>query len=513
MFTIDYFLKRTASKFSPREALVCAGRRISYADFDQGVTRLANTLISLGVKKGDPVALLAYNGPEFAYAVFGVQRAGAVCVPLNYRLKTQELTYILEDSESKVILYGTQFSETVNSLRGKTRLDRYICLSEEEAADKSLPAGSPPRYPQVEIEEEGPATLLYTSGTTGHPKGAVLTHKNLIWTCVSQAVEYGVSGADKVLITSPMFHTGAFFRFLTAVYLGNTICLMEQFDPVKFLEIIQEEEITFTSLVPTMFIMVDQLPENVKNSFRTTSLRKYITSGSILPVDLVRRIQKLFPQAEIRDSYGATEFNFATVLQPEDLERKLGSVGRAHVNAEVRILNEQGQEVPPGEVGEICVRGPQVMREYFQDPQGTKEAFHQGWFRTGDLGKMDAEGFLYIVDRRTDMIISGGENIYPREIEEVLYAHEKIAEAAVIGVPDPLWGEAVRAIIVPKPGAGLTEQEVIDFCVQRLAGYKKPRSVIFADSLPKNPSNKVLKRILKERYGAPSADSKRREDG
>ncbi len=221
----------------------------------------------------------------------------------------------------------------------------------------------------------------------------------------------------------------------------------------------------------------------------------------------------MFPQAEIRDSYGATEFNFATVLQPEDLERKLGSVGRAHVNAEVRILNEQGQEVPPGEVGEICVRGPQVMREYFQDPQGTKEAFHQGWFRTGDLGKMDAEGFLYIVDRRTDMIISGGENIYPREIEEVLYAHEKIAEAAVIGVPDPLWGEAVRAIIVPKPGAGLTEQEVIDFCVQRLAGYKKPRSVIFADSLPKNPSNKVLKRILKERYGAPSADSKRREDG
>jgi len=503
MITIDYLLKRTANKYPKKEALVCDSKRISYEQFDQRANRLGNALTSWGVEKGDRVALLLYNSRELAEGIFGIARAGAIGVPLNYRLKPNELAYILNHSGSKVLLYGSEFSEQALPLHKLTELEKFICIegSGPDIGYEELLSQFSGTSPPFKIGEDDPAALLYTSGTTGRPKGVVITHRNQIWACVSQTIEYGVTHRDRVLITAPMFHTGAFSRFLTAVYLGNSIFILKQFDPVKFLQLVETEEITFTSLVPTMFIMVDQLPQEVKRSFQTTSVEKYITSGSILPVELVRKIQNLFPRAQIRDSYGATEFNFTTVLQPEDFLRKIGSVGRAHVNSEVRILNDRGTEMSPGEVGEICVRGPHVMKEYYRDPEATREAFTEGWFRTGDLGRMDAEGFFYIVDRKKDMIISGGENIYPREIEEVLYTHEKIAEAAVIGVPDSIWGESVRAIVVTKPGERLTEGEVINFCAQRLAGYKKPKSVIFVDFLPKNTSSKILKKTLKEQFG------------
>jgi len=502
ILTVGYLLRRTADK-APANEVVGSRKRIPYADFDRRANQLAHTLISWGVGKGDPVALLMPNIPELGESIFGITRCGAVCLPLNYRLKTHELIYILQHSGSKVIIYEQGFSDPINLLKGQTGLEKFIRIggSGQDPEYESLLNHAPETYPFLEVGENDPAALLYTSGTTGRPKGVILTQRNVLWSCVSQAIEYRVTSRDKILIAPPMFHVGAFFRFLSAVYLGNSVFLMDQFDPIRFLEIIHKNEITFTALVPTMFIMVDQLPEEVKRSYKTTSVTKYITSGSILPVDLVRRIQKLFPNAEIRDSYGATECNFVTILQPQDLIRKLGSIGKANVNSEVKILNDQGEEVGPGIVGEICVRSPQVLKEYYKDPEATREAYKYGWFHIGDMGKTDDEGFIYIVDRKKDMIISGGENIYPREIEELLYTHEKIVETAVIGVPDPLWGESVRAIIVTKPGEKLTAEEVIQFCARQLAGYKKPKSVIFVDSLPKNPSNKILKRILKEQYG------------
>jgi acyl-CoA synthetase (AMP-forming)/AMP-acid ligase II len=276
---------------------------------------------------------------------------------------------------------------------------------------------------------------------------------------------------------------------------------MRRFEPRKFLELIEREKVTLTMLAPTMFAMVKQLPDHKK--YDLTSLKLFVSGTAPASVEMLKQVRGVFPNVEIMNAYGSTETGAVTMLEPKDFVRKIGSVGKPLLNSEVCLMDEEGKTVNTGDIGEICARGPQSLKEYYKDPEATKQVFLGDWVRTGDLGKFDEEGFIYIVDRKKDMIISGGENVYSLEIENVLATHEKILEAAVIGVPDELWGETVRAIVVPKKGETLTEKDVIDFCADKLAGYKKPKSVIFIDGLPKTDSNKILKRMLREQYGKP----------
>lgn len=499
---LGYLLLRAANKFPDKEALIYGEKRVTYKHLDERANRVASALIDLGVKKGDKIALLLHNSIEYLECLFGINRAGAVSVPVNHRLKPEELKYILGQSESRVLIYESDFTDVVIAIRKYLKIDVYICLGEkgadinyEKLLNRTEPVG-----PRFEVAGYDPATILFTSGTTtGRPKGVVLTNNNHVWSCLTQTIDYQLINDDVFLTATPLFHTSALNRCFGAVFLGGTNIIMEKFQAKQFLEIVQNERVTFTVLIPTMFAMVKQALESVVSDL--SSVRSYVTGGALTHTELLKSIIDTFPNAQIRNSYGCTECFTVVINPPHQIYRKLGSVGKPAVNSEIRIIDIFGAEVRSGEIGEICVRGPSVGSEYYKNEKATAESFNDGWFKTDDLGRFDDEGFLYIVDRKKDIIISGGENISSVEVEEVLYQHKKIAEVAVIGVPDDLWGESVRAIVVPRPGVVVTEREIINFSSKTMAGYKKPKSVVFVESLPKNSNGKILKQQLREKYG------------
>lgn len=505
---IGYLLERTATKFPDKPAIIFEDKRIPYKILNQRAYQLAHALIAIGVKKGDKVAILLENSPESLECIFGIARAGAVCVMLNNRFRSAELTYILNHSDSKLLIYGIQFLGEVNKLRNHTKIQKYICLNFADNVDvgsdwnyEQFLSQYPLPYKTVQVSEDDAASIMYTSGVTGKPKGVVQAHRYWIWYALSFIMGYKTELTDKVLTSTPVFHVAAFARCISAVYLGISNVLMRRFETQKFLELIEKEKITLTMLAPTMFAMVKKLSNHQK--YDLTSLKLFVSGTAAASVEMLNQVKGVFPNAKIMNAYGSTETGVVTMLESNDFVRKIDTVGKPLLNSECCLMDEEGNKVNTGDIGEICARGPQNLKEYYKDPEATKQVFVRDWVRTGDLGKFDEEGFLHIVDRLKDMIISGGENIYSMEIENVLFTHEKILEAAVIGVPDKLWGETVRAIVVLKEGEALTEKDVIDFCAENLAGYKKPKSVIFIDSLPKTDNNKILKRMLREQYGKP----------
>jgi acyl-CoA synthetase (AMP-forming)/AMP-acid ligase II len=326
-----------------------------------------------------------------------------------------------------------------------------------------------------------------------------LTHNGFLWNCVNWVHNNIFRPDDRCLQVFPLYHVAAIGSVLTYFYIGGTIYLKKAFDPQDCMETIQRERITRWAAAPTVFNMLLRLPGI--DAYDATSVTLIGSGAAIMPAETQRRLREVFPGAEIFDTYGMTEASGGiTTLLPKDFDRKVACVGKEHINLELRVVDEQDQDLPAGEIGEIIFRGNNLMKEYYKDSHATREALRGGWMHTGDLGRLDDEGYLYIVDRKKDMIITGGENVYPREVEEVLYTHPAIAEAAVIGVPDPTWGEAVKAVVVAKSGTTLSQQEVIDFCRNSIAGFKCPKSVDFAADLPKNPAGKILKRELRERY-------------
>ncbi|MBF7084303.1 long-chain-fatty-acid--CoA ligase [Desulfallas sp. Bu1-1] len=498
--TLSYILERAASKYPKKIAIIYENRKFTYQKLNGNADRLANALLSMGIHKGDKVGVLLYNCPEFLECVFGVARAGGVLIPLNYRLKPAELEYILNQSGTKFLIHDAEFSVTIETLLTKTKLEKCIAVGQDPnqnytfLLNESLPQRSP-----INLDDDDISMIMYTSGTTGKPKGAVLTHKAQIFSCINIMTTFNYVSEDIALTPSPMFHTAALHRSLAVVFVGATNIIMNKYRPNQFLELIEKEKVTLTVLIPTMFTMLKDVPHYKK--YDVSSLKKLTMGAATVPVELLKEASDLFAEAQLWNGYGLTECSTATGLKVNDFPTKMDSVGKPHVNVEVRIMNENGLELPCGEVGEICLRAPNVMKEYYDDRQATKEAFWGDWLRTGDLGKLDEDGFLYFVDRKKDMIISGGENVYCKEVEDVLYTHPKVLEAAVIGIEDNFWGEIVGAVVVPRPETNLTEKEVIEFCAEKLAGYKKPKVVFFVNELPKSASNKILKRELKERFG------------
>jgi len=507
--TLGWMIKRAANVNPDGEALIADERRYSYQQLNERVNRISNALKNLGVKKSDKVSLLLYNCSEFIESVYGISKLGAVAVPLNYRLKQDELEYIIRHSDAVTLIYDYEFDSLVSRLKSKLPcIKNYIVVGEGDGLClnyENVLSNSELREPLAVVRETDPASIIYTSGTTGLPKGAMLTHRNHLWSCLNSMLREGDYTQEKnVCIPIPLFHVAGFQRFLITHFLGGKNVLMRKFDPTQFLSLVQREKITATLMVPTLVTMISRL-ENL-GEFDRSTLVSFQFGAAPSPMKLLDEIGIIFPNANASHCYGITETAAtASYLPAAEFKKKMGSVGRkgqGYINTELRIIKEDGKDVSADEVGEIIIRGPNVMLGYYKNEKETEKAFFEGdWYKTGDMGMFDEDGYLFIVDRKKDMIISGGENIYCPEVESVLAGYPKVADAAVIGVADELWGEVVRAIIVVKPGETLDEQEVIEYANTKLAGYKRPQSVVFVDSLPVSGSGKVLKTVLREKYG------------
>jgi acyl-CoA synthetase (AMP-forming)/AMP-acid ligase II len=509
---IGELMVRNARKFPDREAMVYGDTRLTYKQFNARINQLAHAFMDLGIKKGSKVAILSFNCNQFMEAYFAVGKIGAVAAPLNFRLHPEELTYIVDHADAEVFIVGEAFLDVVRGIQGNLpKMKHYISIS-DKPVDGMLHFESwigkyPNDEPLVLIDEDDPLFIMYTAGTTGRPKGAVLTHKNemVMWMLASSFVlsepNLGDIWNSRAFGAPPIFHLAAFGFCQFMFFIGATVVLpTEVFNPVYIMETIEKEKIDVILLVPAMAFFLLAVPDIEK--YDTSSLRIWVSGAAILPSETRRQIYQHFPNVGIFDMFGQTEMSPVVCgLAPSQSEGRETSVGQAMPFIEIRLVDDNDNDVPLGEIGEAVYRGPTVMQEYYKNPEATAEAMRNGWFHSGDLLRQDEEGFFYVVDRKKDMIISGGENIYPAEIEEVLFQHPKIMECAVFGVFDEDWGESVKAVVACKAGEKLTEEEVQEHCKQHLAGYKKPKSVDFIDILPRNPAGKVLKTTLREQYG------------
>jgi len=503
-------LRRGNKLYPERVALRYQGRDFSYAELDQRVNRLANSMLRLGLRKGDRIAVLAQNSNQYVEAYLGSARIGVVTIPLNARLKGGELTYIINNGEAKALLIGPEFLELIASIReGLPLVKHYVCLGQPVPGFEnyeSLLADASSEAPVVRNTDSDVVCQIYTSGTTGLPKGAMLTHRNVLSNAVSCCLEQDIKPRDNYLMVLPLYHIAGYTLTLSTLLMGGMLTIHPAFNPPDVLHSIAGDRTTHAALVPVMINFLLRVPNLDQYDF--SSLKYVVYGAAPITPSLLEQAMGVFRCGFIQ-GYGLTEAAaFVTLLRPEDhvvggspeQVKRLSSIGQEILGTEVRVVNEQGEEVQAGEVGEIIARGDNIMQGYWKMPEATAETLRDGWLHTGDLATVDEAGYIYIVDRKKDMIISGGENIYPREVEDVLLTHPAVGDAAVIGVPDEVWGEAVKALVVLKEGQTATEEELIGFCAARLAGFKKPRSVEFRTELPRNPMGKVLKRVLREPY-------------
>jgi fatty-acyl-CoA synthase len=507
--TIADLLHRSAMRYPGKTGLVCGDTRWTFAEFDGMCDRVAAGLSRLGVGKDSRVAVLARNSHGFAALRFALARLGAVLVPINFMLKAEEVAYILKHAGAQMLATDSGLADTARAAAAlDTAVKQFVWLPSEEPSqpvsgmtsfdDLARTDGEPPA---VDLAGTDLAQIVYTSGTESSPKGAMLTHDAVLWQYASCAVDASIATADVMLHALPLYHCAQLDVFLgPAVYVGATSIVTAKPTPDNLLPLIAKHKITSFFAPPTVWISLLRSPLFDRTDLST--LRKGYYGASIMPVEVLKELARRLPDVGFWNLYGQTEIApLATMLGPQDQLRKPGSCGRAVLNVETRVVGEDMRDVAPGQVGEIVHRSPHLMLGYFHDDERTKAAFQGGWFHSGDLATIDEEGFITVVDRKKDMIKSGGENVASREVEEMIYRLHAVSEVAVIGVPDPKWIEAVAAVIVVKAGQQLTEQEVLDHCNKHMAGFKAPKSVVFADSLPKNPSGKLLKRELRERYG------------
>ncbi len=466
---------------------------------------MSHSMRRYGLKKGDRVALMFFNTHHFAEVYFAAIKLGAIAAPVNFRFVGEEIQYIVNNSEASFFFFAKDFQERIAYIYPRLQtVKNFIGVDVEEEHfahdyETFLSLGVPDE-PDVETGENDPCQIIYTSGTTGKQKGAVITHGNVFWNLINTILGRDHHPGEISVIIGPLYHTAALNNHFTVqVALGGTSIMIKKFEPEVVLTYIEKEKANVISGSPAMFNLLLQFPR--LDQFDTRSITKCTAGAAILPNEIKEGLMKVFPNAHgVYDLYGCTEASpTITTLKGEDSSRKHGSIGLPAPFLEARVVNEKGMPLPANEVGELVCRGPNVMQGYYKDSEATKAAIKDGWLYTGDLAKVDEEGYFYIVDRKKDMIVSGGENIYPREVEELLLRHPAIADVAVVGIPDPTWGETVKAFVVPKQGEKITEKDVIVFCRQHLASYKKPTQVAFISSVPRNPSGKVLKRLLRSR--------------
>ncbi len=508
--TIADLLHRSAARDPGKLAIVCGETCWTYAEFDSLCDRLAAGLSERGVAKGDRVALLARNSHGFAALRFALARMGAVLVPINFMLKAEEAAYILRHAGARMLATDSGLADLARAAAAlDTEVREFVWLPSEEPSEPvagmiafdSL-ATSAARVPSVEIDAGDLAQIVYTSGTEASPKGAMLTHDAVMWQYVSCIVNASIDSQDLALHSLPLYHCAQLDVFLgPSIYVGATNVITAKPTPDNLLPLMERYGITSFFAPPTVWIAMLRSP-----LFDRTDLSRLVKGyygASIMPVEVLRELASRLPNVKLWNLYGQTEVApLATMLPPEDQLRKPGSCGRAVLNVETRVVDDDMRDVAPGGVGEIVHRTPHLMLGYFKDEERTSAAFAGGWFHSGDLATIDEEGYITVVDRKKDMIKTGGENVASREVEEAIYRLPQVSEVAVIGVAHPRWVEAVIAVIVPKSGHELRESDVMTHCVSHLAGFKCPKAVVFTDALPKNPSGKLLKRELRQRHEA-----------
>ncbi len=504
-------ITRNARRYPEKEGIIFEDKRFTYNQVNQRVNKLVHALRKLDIAKGDRVAILSGNCHQYWEAYCAGGKSGIILVPLNYRLVGRELLYILNNSEASTIIMGAEYVETILPILGDLKhlkhmisfgeahedILSYEHIIEKESSDE----------PETDVEESDLFWIMYTSGTTGLPKGVMITHKNVLTDALDDMYAYSMRKEDVLLMTPPLYHAAGTAVSYSAMYVGAKIVIMRKWDADHALELIDQERVTaswWNAAMLTDLLNSPLLPEKDQRSVRSV-----MYAGSPMPVELLKRAFPVFGKV-FWGLYGLTENTSSAVCLPieehftegpEEKVARLFSVGKELISLHVRVVNDRMEDVRPGEIGEIVIKGDTVMKGYWKNPEATKETIKDGWLLTGDLARVDEVGYIYIVDRKKDMIISGGENIYSKEVEDLINSHPSVLESAVIGVQDPKWGESVKAIVVLMPKERLSAEELIDFCKKNMASYKKPKYVEFVDSLPRNPSGKVLKAELRKGYG------------
>jgi len=509
--TFAHIIHRHALLYPDQEAFVYGSERITFSEFNARVNSLIHALQTMGAKKGDVIGILSWSCLGFVEVYGAAMKGGFIASPFNTRLREHELEHIINYSEANVLFVGLELVEMADKLRPHLPKVKNFISFEASVPDMTYQGDLTTTYskaePDVQVEEDDPVCIIYTSGTTGMPRGALYTQRRFIDDSQILAMNMRLQPGHKRILITPLFHIAGNTHFRSSLYTGGCSIIMKFFNPEATLQAIQNERATHVDIVPTHLVAMLNLPDIDK--YDVSSLEFLWYGGSPMPLEVLKKGIKVFGPI-IAQAYGQSETGPAVshlsredhdVLdRPEKEQRKLRSAGRPDIGVQVRIVDEEGNNVEPGEVGEIIVRSKHVMVEYWHRPDETREAIVNGWLHTGDMGYYDEDGYIYIADRKKDMIISGGENVYPREIEDILYQHPAVLEAATIGVPDPYWVERVHAVVLTKKGVSTTAEELIAFCKKRIAGYKVPKTVEFVDSLPKNPAGKILKRELREKY-------------
>ena len=506
------FVSIPASMFEDQEILVFGDHRLTYGELWTNIQRLANALRALGVQRGDCVAVLQTNTHRYVEVYYATAAIGAVFLPLNYRAKLPELEYMIATAQTKVLITGDRYIDAVNDLRPKLAVQTYVAMESRHDGMQHLDeliAGAPAEFDPPEVDDEDVTILMYTSGTTALPKAVLLTYNDFTAYVTANVELADGTPRGTSLLCVPLYHIAGATNVMTNMFTGRRLVLLRQFDATEWLRTVEREQVTHAFLVPTMVKQLIDHPEFGTHDL--SSLQNLSYGGAAMPFPVIRRAIELFPTTVgFVNAFGQTETTSTlTVLGPddhrldgaaEDVElrlKRLKSIGRPLPDVELKVVDDDGNDLPAGQVGELWVRTPRVMKGYGAPGGSTSPLQQDGWLPTRDMGWIDDDGYIFLAGRKDDMIIRGGENIAPAEVEAVLYSHPGVDEAAVIGIPDVEWGQRVAAVVVPRPGVTLSADEVIDFCRQRLASFKKPETIHFADALPKNQMGKILKKDLR----------------
>ncbi len=506
-------LKVNAKKFPTTVMLKDSQRSFTYPEVNTRVNQLANSLLSLGLSKGDKVAVLLENSIEIVEAFLATAKTGIIIVPINFRLVSSEVEYIVDNSDAKAMIVHDEFVSTIHPIKAKLRniaAENYISVGQSVDGYRNYDefiANASDSEPEIDIAPEDTWILIYTSGTTGKPKGVVRSHESHIAFYLINSVDFGFNEHDYCMNVMPLCHINSTFFTFTFLYIGASVYIhpARSFRPEEILEIVEKEKITFISLIPTHYNLILNAPDDAKKR-DVSSIRKLLCSSAPVRKSMKLAIMDFFPGVDLYEGYGSTEAGIVTVLKPEYQMKKLGSIGFETLGTEfVKLLDEEGQEVGVGEVGELYSRGPMLLDEYYKLPEKTASSFTDGWFPAGDMAIRDEDGFFQIVDRKDNMIITGGEHVYPSEVEEVIGSHECVFDCAVIGLPDDKWGEKVAAVVIKKPGMDeslIDEETIKKCCKEQMAGYKSPKKIVFVDEddMPRTPTGKILHRKLREKF-------------
>jgi acyl-CoA synthetase (AMP-forming)/AMP-acid ligase II len=509
---LGQILKVNAKKFPNTVALKDSERAFTYPETNRRVNKLAHSLLSLGLEKGDRVAVLLENSIEIVELYLATAKTGLVIVPINFRLIGPDIEYIANNADVKAFVVHDEFAPTVDGIRPNLKHvgpDNYIVVGEGREGYREYETflrDGPETEPEADVKPEDTWILIYTSGTTGKPKGVVRSHESHIAFYLINAIDFGFHEHDVCLNVMPLCHINSTFFTFTFTYIGGTVYVhpARSLRAEEILEIIEREKITFISLIPTHYSLILNVSEEARKR-DVSSVKKLLCSSAPARKDMKLAVMDFFPGVELYEAYGSTEAGIVTVLKPYDQMRKLGSIGFESLGTDFcKILDEEGNEVGVGEIGELYSRGPMLFDEYYKLPEKTAGSFRGEWFSAGDMATRDEDGFFQIIDRKNNLIITGGEHVYPSEVEKVIGAHPGVLDAAVVGLPHEKWGEAVTAFVIPKdPDNVPLAEEIIDFCRGKMAGYKRPKGVRFIsqEEMPRTGSGKVIHRVLRERYG------------